>query len=67
MPDLTSAEAARWATRSGIPLDPARHATVAATADYIDSVVAVLRELDLHDTAPAAAYDAGKEPDHAAL
>ncbi|MFD4198338.1 hypothetical protein [Amycolatopsis thermoflava] len=32
---------------------------VVATADHIDTVVAVLRELDLGETAPAAVYQAG--------
>lgn len=50
---LTPPEAARWAARAGLRLDDARHAEVAATAEYIHSVVSVLRELDYGDTPPA--------------
>ncbi|MFI0466044.1 hypothetical protein ACH347_18370 [Saccharopolyspora sp. 5N102] len=50
---LTPPEAARWAARSGLPLAADRHAEVAATAEYIHSVVSLLRELDFGDTAPA--------------
>ncbi|MFJ9931792.1 hypothetical protein ACIRSJ_01600 [Streptomyces virginiae] len=59
--DLTPAEAARWAARSGLPLAPERHAGVAATAEHIHSVVSVLRELDFGDTPPSAAYRSGEE------
>ncbi|MGW6918390.1 hypothetical protein ACWGB8_31930 [Kitasatospora sp. NPDC054939] len=52
--DLTPEEAARWAARAGLPLDAERHALVAATAEHIHRVVAVLRELDLGPTPPAA-------------
>ncbi|MEV5429283.1 hypothetical protein [Streptomyces sp. NPDC052701] len=55
-PDLTPQEAARWAGRCGLPLPVDRHAPVAATAQYIHSVVSVLRELDFGDTPPAGAY-----------
>jgi hypothetical protein len=55
-PDLTPQEAARWADRCGLPLPADRHAPVAATAQYIHSVVALLRELDFGDVPPAAAY-----------
>ncbi|MFI7323017.1 hypothetical protein [Streptomyces venezuelae] len=53
-PPLTPPEAARWAARSGLPLTSDRTQAVAATADHIHSVVAVLRELDFADTPPAA-------------
>jgi hypothetical protein len=55
-PALTPPEAARWAHRAGLVLPADRHAAVAATADHIHSVVAVLRELDFGDTPPAPAY-----------
>lgn len=64
---LTPQEAARGALRAGIPLAADRHAAVAATADHIHSVVAVLRELDLDHTPPAAAYRAAKEAPGATL
>jgi hypothetical protein len=54
-PALTPPEAARWAHRAGLVLPADRHAAVAATADHIHSVVAVLRELDFGDTPPAPA------------
>ncbi|WP_425842171.1 hypothetical protein [Streptomyces fractus] len=38
--------------------DVDRRAAVAATADHVRSVVAVLRELDFGDTPPALAYRA---------
>ncbi|MGW2866256.1 hypothetical protein [Streptomyces sp. NPDC001205] len=60
-PELTPPEAARWAARSGLALPADRHAPVAATADHIHSVVALLRELDFGDTPPAPAYRAGEE------
>ncbi|MGY1438644.1 hypothetical protein [Streptomyces reniochalinae] len=53
---LTPQEAARWADRSGLPLDADRHAEVAATAQYIHSVVSVLHEIDFADTPPAPTY-----------
>ncbi|GAB3451573.1 hypothetical protein GCM10027570_28560 [Streptomonospora sediminis] len=56
--ELTPAEAARLAARAGLPLDEARHAGAAATADHTHSVVSVLRELDFGDTPPAFAYSA---------
>ncbi|MER6138537.1 hypothetical protein ABT174_00550 [Streptomyces sparsogenes] len=65
--ELTPPEAARWADRAGLPLPADRHAAVAATADHIHSVVAILRELDFGDTPPAAAYRAGEEKHDAAL
>ncbi|MER6715061.1 MULTISPECIES: hypothetical protein [unclassified Streptomyces] len=55
-PALTPPETARWAHRAGLVLPADRHAAVAATADHIHSVVAVLRELDFGDTPPAPAY-----------
>jgi hypothetical protein len=55
-PEFTPPEAARWAHRAGLVLPADRHAAVAATADHIHSVVAVLRELDFGDTPPAPAY-----------
>ncbi|NGO71339.1 hypothetical protein [Streptomyces boncukensis] len=64
--ELTPPEAARWATRAGLPLPDDRHTAVAATANHIHSVVAVLRELDFGDTPPAGAYRAGKEKHDAA-
>ncbi|WP_371515733.1 hypothetical protein [Kitasatospora sp. NBC_01300] len=56
--DLTPPEAARWAARAGLPLPADRHDSVAATANQLLSVVAVLRELDFGDTPPASAYRA---------
>ncbi|CAL9379956.1 hypothetical protein [Streptomyces sp. NPDC057838] len=67
MPDLTPAEAARWARRAGLDLPAERHAAVAAAADHIHSVVTVLRELDLGDTPPAPAYRAVRETPDAAV
>ncbi|MYS95120.1 MULTISPECIES: hypothetical protein [Streptomyces] len=55
-PELTPPEAAHWAHRAGLVLPADRHAAVAATADHIHSVVAVLRELDFGDTPPGPAY-----------
>ncbi|MBR8640348.1 hypothetical protein KEF29_16270 [Streptomyces tuirus] len=55
---LTPRDAAHWAHRAGLPLPADRHAAVAATADHIHSVVAILRELDFGDTPPAPAYRA---------
>ncbi|MFF4382639.1 hypothetical protein ACIQI7_01320 [Kitasatospora sp. NPDC092039] len=66
-PELTPPEAARWAARAGLDLPAERHAEVAATAEHIRSVVAVLRELDFGDTPPAAAYRAGEEHPDAAV
>jgi hypothetical protein len=65
--ELTPPEAARWAGRAGLPLPDDRHAPVAATANHIHSVVAVLRDLDFGDTPPAAAYRAGEEKHDAAV
>lgn len=59
--ELTPAQAALWAERAGLPLPADRHAEVAATANHIQSVVAVLRELDFADTTPAAAYRTERE------
>lgn len=59
--ELTPPEAARWAARAGLVLPTERHAAVAAVANHIHSVVAVLRELDFADVPPAAAYRAGEE------
>ncbi|MFG2298363.1 hypothetical protein [Streptomyces sp. NPDC048603] len=59
--DLAPPEAARWAARAGLPLHADRHAAVAAVAQHIHSVVAVLRELDLGETPPAPAYRAEAE------
>ncbi|MFE4356191.1 hypothetical protein [Kitasatospora sp. NPDC056800] len=56
--ELTPPEAARRAAGAGLDLPADRHAAVAATAGHIRSVVAVLRELDLGDTPPAAAFRA---------
>ncbi|MEV7192530.1 hypothetical protein AB0N81_12120 [Streptomyces sp. NPDC093510] len=63
---LSPLEAARWAARSGLPLGSDRHQAVAATADHIHSVVAVLRELDFADTPPTA-HRTGEEGRHAAV
>ncbi|GHJ29823.1 MULTISPECIES: hypothetical protein [Streptomyces] len=65
--ELTPSEAARWAARAGLPLPADRHTAVAATAEYIHSVVAVLRELDFGDTSPALAYRAVEEKHDAAV
>ncbi|MFI1168491.1 hypothetical protein ACH4UM_34145 [Streptomyces sp. NPDC020801] len=65
--ELTPPEAARWAARTGLPLPADRHAAVAATANHIHSVVAVLRELDFGDTPPASAYRAEQETHDAAV
>ncbi|MFH9067565.1 hypothetical protein ACH4GM_41185 [Streptomyces coeruleorubidus] len=65
--ELTPPEAARWAARAGLPLPADRHAAVAATANHIHSVVAVLRELDFGDTPPASAYRAEQEMHDAAV
>lgn len=65
-PRLTPPEAARWAARSGLPLADDRGKAVAATADHIHSVVAVLRELDFADTPPAA-HRAAEEAHDAAV
>ncbi|MEU3660372.1 hypothetical protein AB0E77_11520 [Streptomyces sp. NPDC032940] len=65
--ELTPPQAALWADRAGLSLAPGRHAAVAATANHIHSVVAVLRELDYGDTPPAAAYRAGEGRTDAAV
>ncbi|USQ85941.1 hypothetical protein NFX46_20775 [Streptomyces phaeoluteigriseus] len=65
--ELTPSEAARWAAHAGLPLPADRHAAVAATANHIHSVVAVLRELDFGDTPPAPAYRAEQENHDAAV
>ncbi|WP_221350394.1 hypothetical protein [Streptomyces beigongshangae] len=65
--ELTPSEAARWAAHAGLPLPADRHAAVAATADHIHSVVAVLRELDFGETPPAPAYRAEQENHDAAV
>ncbi|ARF81791.1 hypothetical protein ACIG0C_20840 [Kitasatospora aureofaciens] len=65
--ELTPPEAARWAARAGLVLPAERHAAVAAVADHIHSVVAVLRELDFADVPPAAAYRAAEEHHDAAV
>ncbi|WP_405806724.1 hypothetical protein [Streptomyces sp. NBC_01187] len=62
-PDLTPAEGARWALRAGVPLEAGRHEAVAATANHIHGVLAVLRNLDLGETVPAAAYRAVRTED----
>ncbi|MFD0312859.1 hypothetical protein [Streptomyces flavalbus] len=67
LPELAPPEAARWAARCGLPLGADRHTLVAATAEYIHSVVSVLRELDFGDVPPAAAFQAGKERHRAAV
>ncbi|MFI9163474.1 hypothetical protein [Kitasatospora aureofaciens] len=65
--ELTPPEAARWAARAGLVLPAERHAAVAAVANHIHSVVAVLRELDFEDVPPAAAYRAAEEHHDAAV
>lgn len=65
--ELTPPEAALWADRAGLRLSADRHASVAATANHIHSVVAVLRELDFADTPPAAAYRVGEGKSDAAV
>ncbi|GHB83890.1 hypothetical protein GCM10010347_63500 [Streptomyces cirratus] len=65
--ELTPPEAARLAARAGLVLPAERHAAVAAVANHIHGVVAVLRELDFADVPPAAAYRAGQEPHDAAV
>ncbi|MFE2721681.1 hypothetical protein [Kitasatospora sp. NPDC059327] len=65
--ELTPQEAARWAARAGLPLPADRHAAVAATAEHLHCVVAVLRELDFADTPPAVVYRAGGERSDAAV
>ncbi|KOX01398.1 MULTISPECIES: hypothetical protein [unclassified Streptomyces] len=65
--ELTPPEAARSAARAGLPLPADRHAAVAATANHIHSVVAVLRELDFGDTPPAPAYRVEQEMRDAAV
>ncbi|WP_042382321.1 hypothetical protein [Streptacidiphilus melanogenes] len=58
---LTPPLAARLAARAGLVLPTERHAAVAAVADHIHGVVAVLRELDFAGVPPAAAYRAVEE------
>ncbi|MEU1316804.1 hypothetical protein [Streptomyces tibetensis] len=65
--ELTPPEAARWAARAGLRLPADRNAAVAATANHIHSVVAVLRELDFGDTPPAPVYRAEPENHDAAV
>ncbi|MFJ8047725.1 hypothetical protein [Streptomyces luteogriseus] len=65
--ELTPPEAACWAAWAGLPLDDARHAEVATTAQHIRSVVSVLRELDFGATPPAPTYRAGEEKHDAAV
>jgi hypothetical protein len=65
--ELTPPEAARWAARAGLVLPAERHAAVAAVANHIHSVVAVLRELDFAEVPPASAYRAGEEQRDAAV
>ncbi|MFJ1705911.1 hypothetical protein [Kitasatospora sp. NPDC088346] len=62
-PELTPPEAARWAARAGLPLADDRHAAVAVTADHIQAVVSVLRELDLLETPPAFTFHPYEEND----
>ncbi|MER7674313.1 hypothetical protein ABTY61_38450 [Kitasatospora sp. NPDC096128] len=64
--ELTPPEAARWAARAGLVLPAERHAAVAAVADHIHGVVAVLRELDFADVPPAAAYRPTRHAAHPA-
>ncbi|MFJ2261567.1 hypothetical protein ACIOKD_25055 [Streptomyces sp. NPDC087844] len=64
---ITPQEAARWALRAGLPLSDERREAVAGTAEYIQSVIATLRELDFGDIAPAAVYITGQEHVDAAV
>ncbi|WP_399920643.1 hypothetical protein [Streptomyces kanamyceticus] len=57
-PDLLLHEVARWAQRAGLPLEPGRLDLVTATANHIQGVIAVLRELDPGEAAPASASPA---------
>ncbi|MFF1378804.1 hypothetical protein [Streptomyces sp. NPDC058308] len=59
--ELTPPQAAHWAARTGLLLPDDRHEAVAATANHIHSVVAVLRELDFADTPPTP-FPAEEEP-----
>ncbi|BDM74100.1 hypothetical protein HEK616_75870 (plasmid) [Streptomyces nigrescens] len=52
--DLSPQEAARWALRAGLPVEPGRLDVIAATANHIQHVLRPLRDLDLSDAAPAA-------------
>ncbi|MFI2608391.1 hypothetical protein [Kitasatospora sp. NPDC018619] len=65
--EITPPEAAARAARAGLDLPAERHAVVAATARHLQSVVSVLRELDLGDVPPAAAFRAGGEQPDAAV
>ncbi|MCX4993538.1 hypothetical protein [Streptomyces sp. NBC_00568] len=65
--ELTPDEAAQGARRAGLDLGGDRHAGVAATANHIQAVIAVLRELDFGDTPPAATYTAVREDQNEAL
>ncbi|MFI6170445.1 hypothetical protein ACIBCN_26940 [Nocardia sp. NPDC051052] len=60
---LTAPEAAHWAARAGLELPVERHAGLAAAVEHVHSVVALLRELDLTDIAPAAVYRAREDHD----
>ncbi|MFD9206725.1 hypothetical protein ACFVZM_10640 [Streptomyces sioyaensis] len=57
--ELTPQEGARCALRAGLPLADDRLALVTATANHIQSVLGVLRELDFRQTPPAPVYQAG--------
>ncbi|WP_030566076.1 hypothetical protein [Streptomyces aureocirculatus] len=68
--DLAPGEAAQWARRAGLPLEPGRTDLVTATANHIHAVVATLRELDFGDVPPS--FDVPFAPEapearHAAL
>ncbi|MEU3486991.1 hypothetical protein [Streptomyces massasporeus] len=67
MSGLTPHEVARWALRAGLVLPADRRTAVAATADHIHDVVAVLRELEFGETPPAPAYRATPEAHDAAV
>ncbi|MFD7098478.1 hypothetical protein [Streptomyces xanthophaeus] len=47
--------------RAGLTLGSDRHAAVAATAHHVLGVISRLRELDLAETPPAAAYRADSQ------
>lgn len=66
-PEPTPPGAAQRSSRAGLDLPAERRAAASATAERIQAVVAVLRELHLGDTPPGAAYRAGGEHPDAAV
>ncbi|MGW6944752.1 hypothetical protein ACWGF3_37900 [Streptomyces xanthophaeus] len=61
VPPLSPQGAAESAMRAGLALGSDRHAAVAATAHHVLGVISRLRELDLAETPPAAAYRADSQ------